>query len=296
MTEEKNVPLGLTPVRTMRLVSSLIALTGMVFLLFERVLSAVLAMASDGIRLGLARYNTLTGRMAIQNFPEDRQLLKLLKDVNSILPGAETALTVLLVVAVVLLVVAVAGLAFPRQFAHILVALKILKWETGEVHDGRGAASIGEALAKIGNVPLKKIAIPLGVVAAVLLAVLAVSSCRDKMKSSSAEEAVGEMQKRATSYIEAQRSYFAQKKAVGGAKSLRLPDSLSTESFTYKVSATRFVATSNMVLGNCPAGSKWSVSASVKGFFDKELQLYRAVPKDSACAKLTPDFKGLGRK
>jgi hypothetical protein len=38
------------------------------------------------------------------------------------------------------------------------------------------------------------------------------------------------------------------------------------------------------------------VSATVKGVFDKELQLYRALPKDTACANLTPEFKNLGRK
>ena len=105
MTEEKEIR-GLTPVRTARVISTLVALMGMVFLLLQRVLSAVLQMATDGLNLGLARYNTFTGRMALQNFPEDRQLFKLLKDVQSILPTADSVLTVLMVVAIVLLAVA----------------------------------------------------------------------------------------------------------------------------------------------------------------------------------------------
>ena len=50
--------------RVSRLIASLIALTGMVFLFLERVLSAVLVMASDGVKLGLTRYNNFTGQFA----------------------------------------------------------------------------------------------------------------------------------------------------------------------------------------------------------------------------------------
>jgi hypothetical protein len=273
----------------------LVALMGMVFLLMQRVLSAVLQMATDGLNLGLARYNTFTGRMALQNFPEDRQLFKLLKDVQSILPSAEMALTVLMVVAIVLLAVALVGLALPRPYVHVLVALKILKWKTGYADEVENA-SLREILEKIGDVPLKKLAIPFGIVAALVIVALVISNCHDKIMAASVDGAVDELQQQAATYIGAQRSYFAQKKVVGGAKALRLPDSLSTDAFTYKVSASRFLATSKVPLGDCPAGTKWYVSASVKGVFEKELQLYRALPKDSACAKLTPEFKNIGRK
>ena len=57
MTEEKETQ-GLTPVRTARLIAALIALTGMVFLFLERMLSAVLDMASEGVQLGLTRYDS----------------------------------------------------------------------------------------------------------------------------------------------------------------------------------------------------------------------------------------------
>ena len=294
MTEEKEIR-GLTPVRTARVISTLVALMGMVFLLLQRVLSAVLQMATDGLNLGLARYNTFTGRMALQNFPEDRQLFKLLKDVQSILPIAETALTVLLVTAIVLLVVALVGLALPRPCVHVLVALKILKWETGAADEAEDA-SLRDILGRIGEIPLKKLAIPVGVVAAIVVVCLVVSNCHDKIKAASVDGAIEEMQQQATTYIDAQRSYFAQKKLVAGAKALQLPDSLSTDAFVYKVTASRFVATSKVPLGNCPAGTKWYVSATVKGVFDKELLLYRALPKDTACANLTPEFKNLGRK
>ncbi|MBR4559954.1 MAG: hypothetical protein IKO21_10350 [Fibrobacter sp.] len=288
-------PLGLTPVRTMRLIASLVALMGMVFLLLQRVLSAVLVMATDGIKLGLARYNNFTGQFAAQNFAQDKQLLKLLKDVQTILPQAETALTVFLVIATIFIVVALLGFALPKQMVHVLVALKLLKWETGESEDAHSATSLMEAFAKLGEVPLKKLAIPFAVVLAVVVLVFGISNCHEKVKAASTEGAVEEMQQKASAYIAAQKSYFAQKKNVGGAKALQLADSVSTEWFDYKLSGTRFSAVSKVPLGNCPAGSKWSVSAAAKGFFEKELQIYRSAPKDTACAKLSPNFKNIGK-
>ena len=286
---------GLTPVRTARLIASLFALMGMVFLLLERVLSAVLVMAADGVKLGLARYNNFTGRFASQNFAEDKKLLALLKEVQSIIPSAETALTVLMVVAIVLFVIAVVGLALPKQFVHVLVALKLLKWETDEAVAEEPGESLREVLARVGNIPLKKIAVPLGIVLAVVIAFFAVSSCHEKVKAASVSDSIEEMQQKALQYMDAQKAYFAKNKVVGNANALQMADSLSTGSFEYRISGGRFMATSKVPLENCPAGTKWSVSASTKGFFEKELVLYRSAPKDTSCAKFTPDFKNLGR-
>ena len=286
---------GLTPVRTARLIASLFALMGMVFLLLERVLSAVLVMAADGVKLGLARYNNFTGRFASQNFAEDKKLLALLKEVQSIIPSAETALTVLMVVAIVLFVIAVVGLALPKQFVHVLVALKLLKWESDEVAAEESGESLREVLARVGNIPLKKIAVPFGVVLAIVIAFVAVSTCHEKVKAASVSDSIEEMQQKALQYMDAQKAYFAKNKVVGNANALQMADSLSTGSFEYRISGGRFMATSKVPLENCPAGTKWSVSASTKGFFEKELVLYRSAPKDTSCAKFTPDFKNLGR-
>ena len=286
---------GLTPVRTARLIASVIALVGMVFLFIERALSAILVMAADGVKLGLARYNNFTGRFAAQNFSEDKKLLSLLKDVQDLLPPAETALTVFMIVSILFLVVAIFGLAFPRPFVHILVALKLLKWETGEAASEEPGESLREVLAKVGNIPLKKAAIPCVVVLGVVIAVFAVRSCHEKVKASSVSDSIAEMQQKAIQYMEAQKAFYASSKAIGNAAALQIPDTLSTSAFEYKVTGGRFTAVSKVPLENCPAGSKWSVSASTKGFFEKELVLYRSAPKDSACARLTPDFKKLGR-
>ena len=45
-------------------------------------------------------------------------------------------LTIIFIVSIVVLIVALFGLAFPKQFLHILVALKILKWDAIEPMKG----------------------------------------------------------------------------------------------------------------------------------------------------------------
>ena len=218
--EHKNT--GLAPERTARLIASLIALTGMVFLFLERILSAVLVMASDGVKLGLARYNNFTGQFAAQNFAEDKKLLGLLKEVQSILPTAESALTIFMIVAIVLLVIAAIGFALPRQTVHVLVALKLLKWQSGEVVEGAGA-SFREVIEKVGNIPLKKLAIPCAVILAIVIGTVIVRSCHEGVLQASVDSALEDLKQNTSAYIDAQKAYFGKNKVIGGPKALQLP-------------------------------------------------------------------------
>ena len=291
--EQQNT--GLTPVRTARLISSLIALVGMVFLFLERMLSAVLQMASEGVQLGLTRYDSFTGRMALQNFAEDRQLFKMLQDVQELLPSAESALTVFLFIAIVLLAIAVVGLALPRFFVHILVTLKLLKWETDETEEDGEETSFREILTNIGEIPLKKLAIPFAVVIVFFIGFFGIRSCQESAKLASVETAVEELQQHTLDYIKAQKAYFGKTKTVGGPKALQLPDTSSTDYFEYKITGARFTAISRVPIEGCPAGTKWSVYSESKGVFSKELALYRQPPKIPACINITPNFKNIGR-
>ncbi|MCQ2063145.1 MAG: hypothetical protein MJY99_07385 [Fibrobacter sp.] len=291
---------GFTPVRTARVIASCIALLGMFCLLIERILVTVLQVAGEGVKMGIARYSNFTGRMALQNFPEDKKLYGLLKEVENILPTADTALIVLMVLAVVLLVVAVVGLALPRQFGHVLVALKLLRWTDCGCAEGESVSETGESLKALKNVKChgpsaKVVAVVAVIIIAILVVSLCVRACSNAAEASNVEAAVQELDQQALVYINAQKDYFAKKKVVGGPKALQLPDSVSTEYFTYKVTGSRFTAISNVPLNSCPAGTKWTVSSSSKGFFTQELVLYRNAPKDTNCVKLLPDFKNLGR-
>lgn len=280
---------GFTPVRTARIVAGCIALLGMFFLLIERVLATVLQMANEGVQMGLARYNNFTGRMAAQNFAEDKKLLSLLRDVDKMLPQADSALTVLMILAIVLLAVALVGLALPRQFGHVLVAVKLLKWQTED------APLDGDGFAPALTDRQKKFAlVGVGTLIVVVLAGFGISSCVSKVAEASVSSSVESMQEHMLEYIQNQRLYFGDKQSVGTAKYLGMPDSLDDDDFTYRLKGSKYEAVSKVALGACPAGAKWHVVATTKGFFTKDLVFYKSVPKDSLCAKLTPDFKSLG--
>ena len=286
---------GLAPERTARLIASLLAVMGMVFLFLERLLSAVLTMAKEGLSLGLARYNNFTGQFAAQNFAEDKKLLGLLKEAQALLPTADSALTVFMVVAIVLLALALLCLVFPRQLVHVLVAFKLLKWQSGEFVEADGT-NLREILDKVGNIPLQKLAVPAAVILAVVIGILAVRSCHESVKLASVDAALDDLHQHTVAYIGAQKAYFGKNKVLGNAKALQMPDSASTDYFDYRISSTRFTATSKVAIENCPAGSKWSVHSNTKGLFEKELTLYRKPPQDTACVKLLLEFKNLGRK
>ena len=294
MTEEKEIQ-GLTPIRTARVISALIALMGMVFLFLERALAAVLQMASEGVQLGLTRYDSFTGRMALQNFAEDRQLFKMLQDVQGLLPSAESALTVLLFIAIVLLAIAVVGLALPRFFVHILVTLKLLKWETDGTEEEGEETSFREIIANFGEIPLKKLAIPAAGIVVLVGGFAGIRSCQESAKLASVDSAVEDLEQHTLDYIKAQKAYFGRTKTVGGPKALQLPDTSSSDYFEYKVTGARFTAISRVPIENCPAGTKWSVYSEAKGVFTKELALYRQPPKVPACISITPNYKNIGR-
>lgn len=291
--EQQNT--GLTPIRTARVISSLIALVGMVFLFLERMLSAVLEMASEGVQLGLTRYDSFTGRMALQNFAEDRQLFKMLQDVQELLPSAESALAVFMFIAILLLAIALVGLALPRLLIHILVSVKILRWESDGTEEEGEETSFREILTNIGEIPLKKLAIPFAVIIVLVGGFTGIRSCQESSKIASVESAVEDLEQHTLDYIKAQKAYFGKTKAVGGPKALQLADTSSSDYFEYKVTGARFTAISRVPIEGCPAGTKWSVYSEAKGVFTKELALYRQPPKIPACINITPNFKNIGR-
>lgn len=286
---------GLTPIRTVRLVGAMIAIVGMIFVLVSRVLTAVLEVATDAIHLALARYSNFTGRIASRNFAEDKQLLAMVKDVNALLPTAETALTVLLVVGILVLLVALVCLAFPKQAVHVFVALRLLKWDMVEPMEG--LLEDEEAAPATPLSRRTKITIAGSAAGVVLLVVLIAvfSGFSERQQVANVESALKDMQDWAAGYVDAQKTFFARNNDIGGPKSLQFPDTAETDYFKYKVTGSRFVAENKVPLGGCAAGNKWTVSSSTKGFFTKELVLYRSLPKDSLCAKLTPEFKNIGR-
>ncbi|MDY6330904.1 MAG: hypothetical protein SPL52_05300 [Fibrobacter sp.] len=302
---------SLTPVRTARLIASLIAVFGMFVFAVERVLTKVCLMAKDGVQMGLNRYsNSFTGRFAAENFSDDKKLLDVLRQAKDLLPTADNALLVLFILSIVLFIIAAFGLAFPKQFCHMLVAMKLLKWQDGVVLQDMKLSgtpegpSVSDKLKELCGkiaVAAKKVQpkywIFIGCsLAFVLVLVFGVRGCSTPSVFGGSQAVSEDLTGQTLYYIQAQKSYFAKTNKVGGPKSLQMPDSLKSDYFTYRVTGGKFTATLNKNVKDCPAGSRWSVSASTKGIFTVDLVLYRSAPKDTNCVFISPDFKNLGRK
>jgi len=303
---------SLTSIRTARLIASLIAILGMFAFAMERVLTKVCIMAKSGVQMGLARYtNSFTGRFAAENFSDDKKLLNILRQAKELLPVANDALLVLFIVSIVLLVIAAFGLFFPRPFCRVLVALRLLKWQDGgllkdvSVLGGSESSSkfmkkikafCGKVWAAAKKVQMKYWIFAGGALVFILVLIFCVRGCSTGIVLGGSQALTDDLTEQASFYISAQKSYFAKNKVVGGPKALQMPDSLSTDYFTYRVSASRFTATLNKNVKDCPAGSRWTVSASTKGFFTVDLILSRVAPKDTNCTFIAPEFKNIGKK
>lgn len=319
---------GFTPIRTVRFIASLIAIFGMILFAFERILTMVYGIAANAVRTGNGLTDSFMVRFASENFSGVKKLLGILDQVKDLLPLANKGLLVLFVVSVTLMVIAAFGLTFPRQFGHVLVAMKLLKWQGGlasvtsvasdaphPVISGKGVSkkfkSVSKGIKRLwGKIvawckkmvaTLKKLQpkywIFIGcALAFVLVLVFGVRGCSNVGLFTSTQSLTDELTQQTLFYIKAQKSYFAKNSKIGGPKALQMPDSLTTSYFTYNVNGSRFAATLNKNFKDCPAGSKWSVSASTKGFFTVDLVLYRQAPKDTNCTIIAPNFKNIGRK
>ena len=302
---------SLTPVRTARLIASLIAVFGMFVFAVERVLTKVCLMAKDGVQMGLNRYsNSFTGRFAAENFSDDKKLLDVLRQAKDLLPTADNALLVLFILSIVLFIIAAFGLAFPKQFCQMLVAMKLLKWQDGVVLQNMklsGSPSEGPRVSDklkelCGKIAAAKKVQPkywifIGCsLAFVLVLVFGVRGCSTPSVFGGSQAVSEDLTGQTLYYIQAQKSFFAKTNKVGGPKSLQMPDSLVSDYFTYRVTGGKFTATLNKNVKDCPAGTRWSVSATTKGIFTVDLVLYRTAPKDTNCVFISPNFKNLGRK
>jgi NADH:ubiquinone oxidoreductase subunit K len=287
---EGNIEKGFTPIRTVRLVSAVVAVAGMFCLLVQRILSIAMTMAQEILDLAFARYGNFTGRFAAQNFAEDKKLLSMLNELKGLIPTVETALTLLLVLSVVLFVIALVGLALPRQSGHVLVALKLLKWQPVDGEDD----SDDEQLA-FSPASLKKLGIAAGVIVAIALAVFGIRGC---MLVSSAQEqglALQELDTQVQGYMTTQRAYFSKNKSFGTARQLGLDTLVNGDYYTFRVGRGYIAAESKVALEKCPMGTRWRVNAKAEGFISKELKFFSVLPKNRECFKFAPNLKNTPR-
>lgn len=277
---------GLTPIRTARTIATVIALVGMLVLLIQRVLSGVLVMAHEMLTLAFARYGNFTGRFAANNFAEDKKLLSLLQQLKDFMPTAETLVTLLMVLSIVFLVVAALGFAFPKQFTHVLVAIKLLKW----VPEGESAQ---EADAPMSLRTKKIITVVTGSVVLLVICSFGIHSCMEHFEARTMQLVREELDGGAVTYIQAQRTYFNKKRILGTASQLGLESMPSGKYFSFNVRNKALVIESLVDIEKCPAGSRWNIQAGTSGFISKEVKFFCLMPKNPECLKIAPDLKNL---
>lgn len=278
MCKETNGLNGLSKQRTIRLCGIGILVAGIFLVALGCVLSYAGDFASETVRMGMARYENFTGKIALSSFAEDKLLMqKLLFAKETLLPVLSVSVPVSVLLGVLGILLSGACFLFPVRVAELLLKCRILK----ECSPDENA---GEPL-KISPKILCGTAASL---CAVVLAVILIFACDPSQKTA---EKVSELRKEAARFYVLERDYFNKTKKVGTWKEIGYEPSAS-DYFMFKTSgAGRWTAENREALENCPGESLWNLSFEVKGFFSKELKLYARAPKDSACARLTQNFR-----
>lgn len=291
--------LYLSSTRIVRTFGIFFAVLAAVLFAVSKVVVYVLGVANGLVAKAIARYSSFTGRMALENFPEDKALYAQVKSLQTgLLPTIESLLPVIVALSVVLLVLAILCFALPRQLAQVLVAFKL--WKGAQVDENAPVAEVEACECDTENVedkpvcPKKKIKVTFelkliaAVVALIVIGVgLAISFSNRGIPLEKVNEELASNSKSVVSHL---KQNFQKTKKVDF--SGEFPQS---EIFEYKSTANSFTAVLKEDIDGCPAGSTWKISATVKGLFQKSLNISRVAPKDSACVKIMPDFKSVGR-
>lgn len=293
---------GLDSIRTSRFIGLLLSFFGAVLVIINSILLFVLSYAkvfllpkANGmIKDGLALYNSFTGRLAVENISGHKELLAQLHGMKDLMPSdgligaAEVLVTLLLVLAVVIFFLGIFGLFSPNHFIPMLTKIKCLRWT-----DENKNETSTKKTNFFSRMTLKQKALFLGVPAGLVSLIFLIALIVHQV-SPSAEKMAQDLEIHALEYVRAQKDYFSRNKSIGNASKLNLNDSASTAYFSFVVSSSKFTATSLTDVDKCPAGSRWTISATVDGLFNKDLKLYRKSPSDANCVKLVPDFKKIG--
>lgn len=276
--------------RVVRTFGVLFAVIGAALIAVNRVLAVVADLANNLVGKAIARYSSFTGKMALENFPEDKALYAQVKSLQAgLLPVVNAAVPIVLVVAIVLIAIAVVCLAFPKQVAQVLVAIKIWKnveCETVSEITDEPVEKLETTTAKKTSFLSKKILASAGVFLVLVIVVIAFVSSGGV----SAESVRSELLANSEMVVSELKASFNSSKTVG-----IVPKLESSEIFDYAPKKGGFKASLKQDVNGCPAGSVWKISSEVKGFFQKNLSIYRKAPTNSACEKLVPNFKDVGK-
>ncbi len=278
MREEVTFSQGLSKKRTGRLLGAGFIALGIFWIILCTILSRADGFATETVEMAAARYESVTGKIALNSFEEDRLLMeKVLVAKETLLPllSASVPVSVALGTAFVL-----AGLAFfllPVRMASLLVKWRFLKECSKEERE--------EKFPKVSRKILCGILITLCVIAFFAIGAHFTDPARKT------PEKIAQLEREATRFYRLESAYFAKAKKLGSWKQIGYEPE-SSDYFVFKTSGNgSWIAENAEPWEDCPAGNSWRVGLEVSGIFTKELKASVRPPKDSACKALTPEFR-----
>ncbi len=278
MREEVTFSQGLSKKRTGRLLGAGFIALGIFWIILCTILSRADGFATETVEMAAARYESVTGKIALNSFEEDRLLMeKVLVAKETLLPllSASVPVSAALGTAFVL-----AGLAFfllPVRMASLLVKWRFLKECSKEERE--------EKFPKVSRKILCGILITLCVIAFFAIGAHFTDPARKT------PEKIAQLEREASRFYRLESAYFAKAKKLGSWKQIGYEPE-SSDYFVFKTSGNgSWIAENAEPWEDCPAGNSWRVGLEISGIFTKGLKASVRPPKDSACKALTPEFR-----
>lgn len=245
------------------------------------VLGFVLVFAQDFVvnlvEMAMTRYGNSTGKIALNMFAEDRQLMRELLFVrDSLLPLLSAGILAAFLAGFPLAVLGICTAVFPSRVAGFL----------SNIHWMRGDRTRQNAKSSTASIQKKSAAIVLGSIGlfAALLVILCVI-----FGGKSSNGNVKILEREAKRLVELERDHFRSKGALGTWEQIGYEPAESDLFAFEKDGNSAWKAVSRSPIDQCPAGSVWRIGFDFKGLGQKA-KTYTRIPKDSNCVKLTPEF------
>ncbi len=278
MREEVTISQGLSKKRTGRLFGAGFLALGIFWIILCVILSFADGFASETVGMAAARYESFTGKIALNSFEEDKLLMqKVLFAKETLLPLLSASVSVSAALGVVFVLAGLALILWPVRAVSLLV-----KWHFFK------ECSENEAGESFPKIPRK---ILFGILAA-LCAIAIVSACLYWTDSArKTPEKVAQLEREAVRFYRLENAYFAKTKKLGSWKQIGYEPE-NSDYFVFKTSGNgSWVAENAEPWEDCPAGNSWRIGFEISGIFTKELKAFVRLPKDSSCKALTPEFR-----
>lgn len=278
MREEMMFFQGLSKKRTGRLLGAGFLALGIFWIVLCVILSCVDGFASETVGMAASRYESFTGKIALNSFEEDKLLMqKVLFAKETLLPWLSASVPVSAVLGGAFVLAGLALILWPVRAVSLFVKWRLLK-EYAE-------NETGESFPKISRKILFGILITLCVITLVSAGLYWTDSARKT------PEKVVQLEREAARFYRLEKAYFAKTKKLGSWKQVGYEPE-SSDYFVFKTSGSgSWVAENSEPWEDCPAGNSWRIGLEVSGIFTKELKASIRLPKDSSCKVLTPEFR-----